>query len=196
MRRRFSPSQKYGMWTVVGPAGRNHRGVLTWNCRCDCGTDRVVLQQTLLNGTSVCCGCTTRYKPGHNERVSHGNTVGGYTPEYRAWLHMRGRCYNPNVNRFENHGGRGIKVCDRWNESFEAFLADMGPRPSPTHSIDRYPDNDGNYEPGNCRWATPREQQGNKRTNVFVILNGQTLANPRTDEARLDTCRRHCHAPR
>lgn len=83
------------------------------------------------------------------------------TPEFRAWWDMRQRCLNPNVASYANYGGRGIRVCDRWND-FSAFRADMGCRPSPAHSLDRI-DNDGNYEPGNCRWATRSEQQRNKR---------------------------------
>lgn len=90
--------------------------------------------------------------------ASHGMTK---TPEYRAWASMRQRCANPKSARYDNYGGRGISVCDRW-QSFEAFFADMGPRPTSEHSIDRI-DNDGNYEPGNCHWATRSEQQQNKR---------------------------------
>lgn len=92
----------------------------------------------------------------------------GRTPEYRAWINMKSRCYYEAGPHFAYHGGRGIRVCDRWLSSFAAFYEDMGPRPSAKHSLDRFPDNDGNYEPGNCRWATTHEQQANTRKNHKV----------------------------
>lgn len=94
----------------------------------------------------------------------HGNARReGRTPEYVAWQSMKSRCGNPQAQNYRHYGGRGIEVCQRWQESFEAFLADMGERPSPKHSLDRI-DNDGNYEPGNCRWATQKTQLTNRRT--------------------------------
>jgi hypothetical protein len=104
------------------------------------------------------------------ERSQHG----GYgTPEYSVWSAMRARCLNPAHSNYRHYGGRGIQVCERW-ESFANFLADMGPRPSLRHSIERT-DSNGNYEPGNCRWATPAEQARNKSTNRFFTLNGETM---------------------
>jgi hypothetical protein len=87
----------------------------------------------------------------------------GASPEYRSWVAMKTRCLNPKSDAFDHYGGRGIKICRQWIESFEIFLADMGRRPTLTHTLDRYPDNDGDYEPGNCRWATKSEQRRNSR---------------------------------
>lgn len=99
---------------------------------------------------------------------AHG---GSYTFEYNSWKSMRQRCLNRQNDAYRRYGGRGITVCDRWKTSFENFLADMGPRPTPQHSLDRI-DHNGNYEPINCRWATVVEQQTNKRNNVQIIFNG------------------------
>jgi hypothetical protein len=107
--------------------------------------------------------------------ATHGETINrGWSPEYASWKHMRQRCFNPRNRAYKYYGGRGITVCARWRDSFEAFLADMGRRPSPKHSIDRV-DNDGNYEPGNCRWATDREQTINSRHARLITHSGLTL---------------------
>lgn len=96
------------------------------------------------------------------------------SPENIAWRHMKDRCSNPKSQRFDRYGGRGISVCERWANSFEAFYEDLGPRPSSEHSIERI-DNDGNYEPGNVIWALREQQENNKSTNVFLTHDGETL---------------------
>jgi hypothetical protein len=113
-----------------------------------------------------------KYPTGVN--VRHGGSLGGIkTPEYSAWLHMRERCFNPNNSRYARYGGRGITICERWN-AYENFSVDMGLRPSPQHSIERI-NNDGNYEPSNCKWATRKEQQQNIVHARLITFNGQTL---------------------
>lgn len=104
-------------------------------------------------------------KHGHHTRLS------GRSKEYVAWDHMKRRCNNPKEKNYSNYGGRGIMVCERWN-SFENFLKDMGLAPSHKHSIDRFPNNDGHYQPENCRWATKKEQENNKRTNKVLVIDG------------------------
>lgn len=95
-------------------------------------------------------------------------------PEFSCWEAMRQRCLNTNAPNFASYGGRGITVCDAWKESFRTFLADMGPRPSIAHSIDRI-NNEGNYEPSNCRWATPEQQNKNRRDNLPITAFGKTM---------------------
>lgn len=95
------------------------------------------------------------------------------TSEYHAWANIKTRCYNKNSPDYKDYGERGIVMCERWRNSFALFLEDMGLKPSKNHSIDRFPNNDGNYEPGNCRWATPIEQSRNTRNNVWIEFNGE-----------------------
>lgn len=114
---------------------------------------------------------TGRFLPIHGES---NYCTGQQTPEYRVLCGIIARCCNPNNKAFGNYGGRGIKVCDQWRNSYETFLCDVGRRPSSEYSLDRYPDKNGNYEPGNVRWATDIEQGRNKRNNLLVEINGET----------------------
>jgi len=125
--------------------------------RCDCGTEKIVRTTYLLSGRTGSCGCW-RADQCSKSFTSHGKTG---TPEHKTWVGMIGRCHVPANNAFEGYGGKGISVCTRWRESFEAFFEDMGPKPK-GHTIDRI-NSSGNYEPGNCRWATQTEQSRNRR---------------------------------
>ena len=132
-----------------------------WECQCDCGSQCEKSRSSLRKGKVKSCGCLRKERasqglPGR----SHGGTK---TKEYRAWASMKTRCLNPRYSRYHDYGGRGIRVCDRWLKSFESFVADVGLAPGLEYSLDRYPNNDGNYEPGNVRWATRSQQQRNKR---------------------------------
>lgn len=151
----------FGRWTVVRHVGRNAARTLTYLCRCECGVERVVATHGLRLGTSKSCGCLHRELVA--QRTSVRNTTHGMSrwPEYSAWKNMRARCSSSTHKDWSYYGGRGIRVCDRW-QSFEVFIADMGRRPSPRHSVERR-DNDGNYELSNCYWATIVEQANNRR---------------------------------
>jgi hypothetical protein len=162
---------------VVVARARGPRGRLYWKCRCDCGGTIVTAPTRLIVGRTVSCGCKRAEDRARLvvRSTTHGGAKAARTPEYLSWRAMLGRCTNPNDTSFAGYGGRGIQVCDRWRESFAAFLADMGPRPSPVHSIERN-EPDGNYEPSNCRWATTQEQSWNRRNTIRVMYRGRRVA--------------------
>jgi hypothetical protein len=155
--------------TVISLAGKDSRGKQKWNCLCSCGKQVVARTDHLDNCRVLSCGCFSR------ERIIQQTFKHGLkrTTEYYIWSAMIERCYNPNSNRYSDYGGRGITVCDEWRSDFRKFLAYMGKRPL-KHSIDRI-DNNGNYEPGNCRWATAKEQGRNTRKTIMISFDGERL---------------------
>jgi len=138
-----------------------------WGCKCDCGNEATIYSGRLRSGGAVACGCMRRPP----SRTVHGMTR---TAEFKAWQNAKSRCYNEKNDVFYLYGGRGISMCERWQKSFENFFADMGPRPSHAHSLDRI-DSNGNYEPNNCRWATDDVQNNNRSCNRFVTIGERRL---------------------
>lgn len=135
-------------------------------CRCSCGVVKSIDGTAIADSVTRSCGCL--FKDTH---TTHARSR---SKEYRSWRGMMGRCYNKKIRSYHLYGGRGVIVDERWH-TFENFFADMGEAPSPTHSVDRFPDNSGNYQPGNCRWATAKQQALNRRNNRLLTFHGETL---------------------
>lgn len=155
--------QRFGKLVVLNRVANNDHKQTQWYCICDCGEYTTVTGFKLRNGHTSSCGCIQEIGI-----VKHGKAR---TSIYKTLVSMRQRCGNPNDAGYPLYGGRGIKVCDRW-QSFENFYADMGDRPSPEYSIDRI-DSDGDYCPENCRWATDEQQNGNRRVSHTYEYKGQ-----------------------
>lgn len=150
---------------------------------CSCGASVVIRRNALITGNTRSCGCLQREETSARH-TRHGHSrPGRSTPEVVAWHAMKQRCYYTQNINYKSYGGRGIRMCDRWLHSFESFLEDMGPRPSPQHSIDRI-DTNGHYEPANCRWATRTTQQRNTTRNRWLTLDGITRSMAEWTELR------------
>lgn len=161
------PGQQYAFWTLVSPIDR-----ASWLARCVCGAVKKIWIAHLRKGIGAqSCGCKgrraktpTKYGPVRADRI----------PEYGIWQGIKRRCERETDHEYKYYGGRGIRMCDRWRNNFQAFREDMGPRPSSRHEIDRI-DNNGNYEPGNCRWATRKQQMRNTRKNHIITVGDKSM---------------------
>lgn len=172
---------RFGRLTVLSEAPRKVSpsgfSACAASVRCDCGAELVVRAGSLKFGHTQSCGCLQReltaVRIADRSRTHGQSGKTTRTPEYYIWTTMKHRCLAPTDKQYARYGGRGIIVCDRWRDSFEAFFEDMGKRPSPAHSIERE-DVNGNYEPGNCVWATAKEQARNRTNSMLVTINGET----------------------
>ncbi len=160
--------QRIGNLVIQKLAKKDKYGHSHWECLCDCGNKKIAAWSSLCDGIPSSCGCQTS-KVRSEARITHGRTN---SSEYAIWRGIKRRCYNPKNEAFSDYGGRGITMCERWLTSFENFFEDMGERPHGL-SINRK-NNDGNYEPENCEWATTKEQQNNRRSNRLIEFNGRT----------------------
>ena len=172
--------RKFGMLTVKRRSERlGPRNQTLWECACDCGGVAFTTATKLRNGHTRSCGCL-RVRVCTEMGRSTATHRGTGTPEFKVWDTMKQRCTNPNDHQYPRYGGRGITICERWSD-FANFLHDMGKRPTPFHTIDRI-NNDGNYEPLNCRWATKKQQARNRRSSRPITFGGLTM--PLTDWAK------------
>jgi hypothetical protein len=158
----------FGRLTAIEPIRQRGKKEIYWRCQCSCGKLTLVMAQNLREGKIQSCGCYKAERVSTRLSVHRHSRIGAAqkpSPEYKAWCAMRDRCNRQNHIAYKNYGERGIKVCSEWEASFTAFLAHIGPKPTPAHTVDRI-NVDGNYAPGNVRWATRKEQAANKRPRI------------------------------
>lgn len=166
----------FGRLKVINESSnRSIGGGVMWECVCECGISKEILGASLRSGRTTSCGCYSR-KRVTETHTNHGqSTRKGRSITYISWDAMIQRCTNKKCKYYDNYGGRGIKVCERWLNSFDNFYLDMGQRPSKKHTLDRFPNINGNYELGNCRWGTSTQQSRNRRSNIWIEYNGEKL---------------------
>jgi hypothetical protein len=180
--------KKIGRWLVLKRVN-NHKGRVAFLCRCECGTEREVLSQFLLNGQSKSCGCLNREKA--SERMKERNQTHGLskTRLYTIWKNIHSRCLNKNNPVYKHYGGRGITLCDEWRDYKNFYQWSMSNGYKDDLTIDRI-DVNGNYEPNNCRWADDYTQHNNTRKNVYVVYKGQRkTASQWSRELKISKCR-------
>lgn len=166
--------ERFGQWLVLSRAKNTKNGNTRFLCRCDCGTEKEVSSSNLKYGQSTGCGHDKGARI-RASKIKHGAFVHGqWHPLYNTWHSMHDRCSNPKNSEYHRYGARGITVCDAWDD-FNQFVSDVGEKPTPQHTIDRFPDGNGNYEPSNVRWATKSEQNINRRTTVWLTHDGKTM---------------------
>jgi len=159
---------RFSCWLVISEAYKIGKQ-RAWNCLCDCGTSKIIAGHSLKKGDSKSCGC----RKGDYISEKIGTHKRSKSSIYSIWISLRDRCNNSNDPSYQNYGGRGITVCERWDSSFENFLADMGERPKGAQ-IDRI-DNNGDYCPENCRWVNAKSNSRNRRNNNVVTFNGKSM---------------------
>lgn len=167
------PGQRFGLLTTVRIEGLANDGHKVWLCQCDCGAGTRKQSNNLQYVTNPSCGCDGMLRQIESHKT-HGMR---FTSTYRSWQAAKTRCHNPSARSYSEYGAKGVSMCDEWRDSFEAFYAYMGDRPDGT-SLDRYPNWRGNYEPGNCRWATQSEQMRNTWKSVWLQWKGKDKAMP------------------
>lgn len=190
-RRIIHPGYMFKKWTVIKEVPSDELAIRKFECRCECGAISVLRANNLTSPykSKTCISC--KHKNVGRRNATHGMHN---TPTYRSWEATRGRCYRKNIKSFENYGGRGIKVCDRWRYSFENFLSDMGVCPQ-GYQLDRI-DVDGDYEPGNCRWVSRQENMDNRRNSKknkhkYVYVLKEKLCNTcikKAGSSNVDAC--------
>lgn len=165
--------QKFNRLLVLKQGGRiRKQQTLSWVCVCDCGKEVIADSASLIRGSTKSCGCLQPEAVRLSGTI-HGHTKTGWrSSEYQSWLSMRDRVLNKKHEKYPVYGGAGITICERWVNSFPNFLEDMGIKPTKKHTIDRFPNKEGNYSLENCRWATQPEQLRNTKRNVWIEYNG------------------------
>lgn len=165
--------KKYERLLVIAESPSISGQPTRWLCKCDCGNETIVFGMNLKRGLTRSCGCYS--KESHLKHGMSKRGEGAKNNEYSSWQHMKARCCNPNNEGYKDYGAKGITISPRWIDSFDNFYEDMGPKPSNRHTLDRYPNKEGNYEPGNCRWATESEQKRNLIRNIWITHEGRTM---------------------